>query len=77
MQAIDYTQLFLPSRSQLEEANTNLMEEIGQQQECIAELRTQVDAANSQTQELQERIQTIIAERVCTVTARSGGLYWG
>ena len=62
------------SRSQLEDANTNLVEEIGQQQESIHDLRTQVDSANSQTEELQERIQTIIAERVRAVAAHSRGL---
>lgn len=59
-------------RSQLQETIAKLMEEIEQQQESMSDLRTQVDSANSQREELQERIQTIIAERVRAAIAHAG-----
>ena len=54
---------------QLEEMNSHLMDEIGQQQKSLAELRRQADAAVSERDHLQEHLHKVIsstvAERVC------------
>lgn len=49
--------------------NAHLMDEIGQQQKSLAELRRQADAAVSERDHLQEHLHKVIsstvAERVC------------
>lgn len=44
--------------------NANLMDEIGQQQKSLAELRQQVDAAVSERDHLQEHLHKVISSTV-------------
>eukprot|EP00892_Ulva_mutabilis_P007660 jgi/Ulvmu1/5266/UM022_0060.1 len=51
-------------RTQLEEMNANLMDEIGQQQRSLAELRKQADAAVNERDHLQEHLHKVISSTV-------------